>query len=182
MNTTRFVSRFFVGLLAVATLALGGCASRPTVHVPYDRPYQYDFWHLHAGSGYGHRPSVGGGCTTTRYDSAIPFTVAVPCAPSVNGSATSGAGLERSRYSLAQLTPKLAEMQMINVRHCAYGAAPDQRWPSWECAKVVNELAFLERELTKEKRAVDPQCWYEEKNGKQTRVCTELTYESWRRK
>lgn len=181
MNTTRFVSRFFAGLLAVATLALGGCASRPTVHVPYDRPYQYiQYWHMEAGN-YGHRSSVGGGCTTTRYDSAIRFIVAVPCAPSANGSIIPGAGLERSRYSLNQLKLKLTEIELINNRHCAYAASPDQRWPSWECQKVVNEVAFLEREITKERRFADPQCWWEEKHGKQTRVCTEHTTGSWRK-
>lgn len=186
MNTTRFVSRFFIGFLAVATIVLtGGCASSSRMVVPYDRPYQYDFWYLHAGSGYGHRPSVGGGCTTTRYDSAIPFTVAVPCAPSANGSTIPGAGLERSRYSLNQLKTKLAEAQMIDARHCAYSAAPDQRWSIYKCQDVVNELAFLQREMTKEERAVGAQCrrTLSERTGQQTiqtRECSETNYGSWR--
>ncbi|TXH00518.1 MAG: hypothetical protein E6R05_06950 [Candidatus Moraniibacteriota bacterium] len=181
MNTTRYF-RFIAGLLTAVIIALtGGCAGSPRMAVPYDRPYQYDYWHLHAGVGYGSR-AVAGGCTTTRYDSAIRFIVAVPCAPSVNGSAISGAGLERSRYSLTQLQPKLAETQMINSRHCAYAASPDQRWPSYECQKVVNELTFLEREITKEERATGAQCQYIERGGIQSRECSELVTGPWRKK
>lgn len=187
MNARFILSRVLFGLLAAATLVLTGCAGSPRMAVPYDRPYQYDFWHLHASVGYGQRTVGGGGCITTRYDSAIPFTVAVPCAPSVNGATQPGQSLERSRYSLRQLEPKLTEVELIQKRHCAYSAAPDQHWPAYKCQTVVNEIAYLQGEITKEERAVGPKCRHglSELTGRQvirSKECDETEYGAWRKK
>ncbi len=172
----RFISRVLSSLLMAATfLVLGGCASRPPVYVPSDRSYQHiQYWH-----GYGNQ-RVGGGCFSTRYDTAIPFTVAVPCQSSTNDVATGQTS--RSRYSLSQLKPKLSEMTKISQKHCSYSAAPEHRWPSYECQKVVDEIAFLEREITKEERATLAQCQYQERGGVQSRQCSETVVAPWRKK
>lgn len=170
MNARLFVLAIIVGLTV-------GCTS-PRILVPYDRSYQYmQYWHVQ--SGY-QGQQVGGGCFSTRYDTAIPFTVAVPCESS-GGTMGTGQG-PRSRYSLAQLRPKLVEMTAINQRHCAYSSAAEQRWSAYECQRVVNEIAFLQKEITKEERTAGPQCRYTEVNGQQTRVCSETEYGSWRNK
>ena len=171
MNARLFVLAIIVGLTA-------GCTS-PRILVPYDRSYQYmQYWHVQ--SGY-QGQQVGGGCFSTRYDTAIPFTVAVPCESSGGGTMSAGQG-PRSRYSLVQLRPKLVEMTAINQRHCAYSSVVEQRWPSYECQRVVNEIAFLQMEITKEERAVGPQCRFTLVNGRQAQDCSETEYGSWRNK
>lgn len=129
MNARLFVvSRALSGLFVVAiTLLASGCAT--PLYVPSETA-RYGGYTTTGSYGYGQLPPrevvrrdpATGGCIATRYDTAIPFSVAVPCVQPADANrgqpySSPGGNYERSRYDLSILQGMLvtANQQLAEV-------------------------------------------------------------------
>ncbi len=159
MNT-RYITRFG-GLIGVVVVFFSaGCASVQGLYIPYDRPY---LGHGYGFQNQGHSRAYSG--RTEVY---------------VWGGGRGGTPGVRSEYTLEQLRPQLARATEQFRLHCEYGVPTERRWPRWHCQNVVHEIAYLQKEVAKEERAVGPQCSYTKEQGVENERCQETVYGPWR--
>lgn len=178
----------FVSLALVAGL-LAGCGSYQRVHVPIDRPYnqladQYSF-QRYASCASGYTGGTTGGGRIVVAPAAIPFHVydanAGARTASTQGGATVGPDCNAIRHpSIAE--PRLAYWQNLERTYCQVGS-PGAGALEWGgCQRIVSEVNFWELQVSPSRFQDEAICRYEERDGKQTRICQEAVRGPWRKK